>query len=52
MKIHQLITCNVCLKDFKTGSFYQHKTNRVSESIPVDEKPEMKCDKCDYVSKF
>ena len=25
MQMHQLITCTICSKDFKTRSFYKHK---------------------------
>ena len=52
MKTHQLINCNICSQEFKSGSFYQHKKNCGVEPSNVEEKPELNCNKCDYVIKF
>ena len=48
MKTHQLINCNICSKECKSGSFYQHKKNLGVDPTHVEEKPELNCDKCDY----
>ena len=52
---HQLITCNICSKEFKTRSFNKHKKQCGVTSNHDDIKSENvniehKCLKCEYVS--